>query len=81
MTSSMFELPKSSASPNVNCLEGKRCPICGFYGPFEVVVSMKIMLLDSGTDDANNGTIEYDDGTRTICCACQHVGTFGDFNE
>ena len=79
--SKMIDTRESSTSPNVNCLEGKRCPKCGSYGPFEVVVSMRILLHDNGTDNAEDGTTEYDDQAPTTCCACQYEGTFGDFNE
>jgi hypothetical protein len=72
---------ESSVNPNVNCLEGRRCPGCGSYGPFEVVVTIHIMLYDNGTDNAEDGTTEYGDDAITTCCACQHEATFGDFDE
>jgi len=71
---------ESSTSPNINCLEGKRCANCGSYGPFEIVVTMRVLLYDNGTDNAEDGTTEYDDASTT-CCACQHEGTFGDFDD
>lgn len=77
----MIDTDESSIKPNVNCLEGKRCPECGSHGPFEVVVSMRVLLYDTGTDDAADRTIEYGDDARTICNSCRHEGKFGDFNE
>jgi hypothetical protein len=71
---------ESSANPNVNCLEGKRCPKCGSYGPFEVVVPRTVLLYDNG-GDAEDGTIEYDDESPAMCHACGHDGKFGDFDE
>jgi ferredoxin len=71
---------KNEASPNVNCLDGKRCPKCGSYCPFEVVVSMRVLLYDNGSDDAENGSIEYDDNALAICHACRYEETFGKFN-
>ena len=71
---------KNEVSPNVNCLDGKRCPKCGSYGPFEVVVSMRVLLYDNGTDDAEDGSIEYDDSALAMCHACQYEGKFGEFN-
>ena len=71
----------SNVDPNVNCLEGKRCPECGSYGPFEVVVSMRVLLCDSETDDVENGAIEYGGDSPTVCCSCRHAGNFGDFGE
>jgi hypothetical protein len=70
-----------SISPNVNCLEGKRCPECGSYGPFEVQVSMRVLLRDSGTDDAEDGSTWYDEDAPTKCDSCRHEGKFGDFDE
>jgi hypothetical protein len=70
---------RGNSNPNVNCLEGKRCPDCGSYGPFEVVVSMRVLLCDNGTDNAEDGSIEYGDDASTKCCSCGHTGIFGDF--
>jgi hypothetical protein len=72
---------ESSVSPNVNCLDGKRCPKCGSYGPFEVVVSTRVLLYDNGCDDAEDGTTEYGDDSPAMCSACQHEGTFSHFDE
>ncbi len=71
----------TTVSPNVNCLEGKRCPACGSYGPFEVVVSMRILLYDNGADDVDDCGAEYGDDAPTVCCECQHEGTYGDFDD
>jgi len=75
------EVNESSENPNVNCLEGKRCPECGSFGPFEVIVSMRIRLYDDGADDAEHRTTEYGDDTTTMCCACPHEGVLSDFDE
>ena len=77
----MIAASQPSISPNVNCLEGKRCPECGSYGPFEVQVSMRVLLRDSGTDDAEDGSTWYDDDAPTKCDSCQREGKFGDFAE
>ncbi len=71
----------SNNNPNVGCLEGKRCPRCGSYGPFEVVVSTRVLLYDTGTDVAEDGTVEYDEAARTKCYACHREGTFGEFGS
>jgi hypothetical protein len=68
------------ASPNVNCLDGKRCPKCGSHGPFEIVVAMRVLLFDDGTDYAKDGTVEYDDEAPAVCDACQYKGKFRDFD-
>jgi hypothetical protein len=71
----------SAVSPNVNCLEGKRCPECGSFGPFEIIVSRQVLLYDNGCDDAEDGTTEYGDDSPATCHACQHDAKFGDFDE
>lgn len=64
---------------NTNCLKGKKCPRCGSDGPFQVSVSVWILLYDSGADDAEDSSIEYDDASPTICSTCRHRGEFRDF--
>lgn len=71
---------EDGVNPNVNCLAGKRCPKCGSYGPFEVVVSMKVLLCDNGSDDSEDGTIEYDDESPAACYSCHYEAKFGDFD-
>jgi len=68
-------------NPNVNCLYGKRCPKCGSFGPFEIAVSMRVLLTDDGCDDAVDSAIEYDDHSPARCPACRYKGKFGDFDE
>jgi hypothetical protein len=75
-----FSDNKESNTTNVNCLAAKRCPKCGSNGPLEVQVSMRVLLYDEGTDDADDGSIEYDDGAAAMCYACLYEGKFGDFN-
>ncbi len=74
------DLGEETVNPNVNCLAGKRCPKCGSYGPFEVEVTMRVLLSDSGSDDAEDGTIDYDDNSPATCYACRSESKFGDFN-
>lgn len=66
---------------NSNCLDGKQCPKCGSLGPFDVVVSMHVLLHDSGADDAEDASIEYDDDSLARCDACSYQGQFRDFNH
>jgi hypothetical protein len=70
---------ESTVNPNVDFLDGRCCPECGSYGPFELLVSMRIRLYDNGTDNAEDGSTEYSDDSLATCCACQHEGKFGDF--
>jgi hypothetical protein len=77
----MMDATVSRISPNVNCLDGKRCPKCGSYGPFEVIVSMRVLLYDNGTSSAEDATSEYGEEAHTKCYSCRHEGQFGDFDE
>jgi hypothetical protein len=71
---------EDSVNPNVNCLYGTQCPKCRSFGPFEVVVSMRVLLHDDGSDYAEDSTIEYDDDSPAKCCACGYRGKFGTFD-
>lgn len=68
-------------NPNVNCLEGRCCPECRSYGPFEILVSKRVLLYDNGTDDAVDGTTEYGEDAPTTCRACGYEGKFQDFDD
>jgi len=70
----------TSNSVNSNCLAGKRCPKCGSYGPLEVQVSMRVLLYDAGTEDSDDGSVEYDDHAAAMCYACRYEGKLRDFN-
>ena len=68
-------------NPNNNVLEGKRCPRCGSYGPFEVEVTMRVLLYDEGVDDADDPGTEFDDTAFATCYKCGHAGNFGVFSD
>lgn len=68
-------------NPNQNCLDGKKCPKCRSYGPFEIVVSMRVLLCDSGAEDAEDGSIEYDGNSLAKCYNCEYESAFHDFDE
>jgi hypothetical protein len=69
------------ANPNVNCLSGKRCRECGSYGPFYVVVLIRVLLTDDGCGELEDGAMEYDDDSPATCHACRKEGRFVDFDE
>ena len=69
------------ANPNNNCLDGKRCPNCGSWGPFELVVSMRVLLYDNGAEDAENGSIEYDGRAPAVCNSCGYQDVFAKFDD
>ena len=66
-------------SPNINCLEGMRCPSCKSYGPFLFTVSATCLVSDDGTDDFYD--VEWDDHAWAGCKQCEYQGTVSDFYE
>ena len=65
--------------PNINCLEGKKCPKCGHEEEIVVCVSMWVSLRDDGTDPFADSTkhcvdVEYDDDSDARCPECDHCG-------
>lgn len=54
--------------PNENCLEGMRCPNCGWTQSFDVEASCAVTVKDDGTDDARD--FEWDDNNWCVCCNC-----------
>ena len=77
----MAENAKLAESPNVNCLEGRRCPQCSSLGPFEVSISTWALLYDDGTDYAEHASIEFDEESLAKCPCCGYSGKLGDLDE
>jgi hypothetical protein len=40
---------------------------------------MRVLLYDEDTDDADDGSIEFDDHAAAMCYACRYEGKFGGF--
>jgi hypothetical protein len=68
-------------NPNVNCLEGKRCPRCGSFGPFELAVKMRVLMFDTGTDFPKDGSVDFDGDTQAKCDCCEYAGRFEQFSD
>jgi hypothetical protein len=64
-------------NPNTNCLEDMRCPSCGYYGPFNIEISVIARVSDEGTDV--HGDQHWDNDSFCACCSCDHTGTVGEF--
>lgn len=77
----MIDEDVANLNPNVNCLEGKRCPQCKSYGPFELSISTRVLLYDSGIREVGGDAVEYGEDAYTVCCSCQRRGQFADFDE
>lgn len=52
-------------NPNNNCLEDWKCPRCGSFGPFAVVVEAVCDVSDDGTEDFRN--VEWDGNNIAYC--------------
>jgi len=69
---------------NVNCLENKRCPECGYDGEILVFASMWVSLTDDGTDPyadstRNMGGVEWENKSAAHCPSCGHAGILADW--
>lgn len=65
--------------PNTNCLEGFKCPKCGFEDSFEIEMKSTFTLTDDGTGD--HGDTEWGDEAACQCGDCGHLGTVKDFRN
>jgi hypothetical protein len=70
------------ANPNVNCLEGMRCPNpnCGSYGPFRIDASVTVTVTDEGTED-DGSDYEWNRDSFCHCPECGQPGTIKTFTE
>jgi len=70
-----------SKNPNTNCLENRRCPECGSYGPFEVWAWQLVRVHDDGTDECKMGGPDWEEVSLTTCCECDKDGEWQDFED
>lgn len=64
---------------NTNCLEGLKCPECGYEDEILVYAEMWVSLTDDGTDSfadslKHRSDVAYDENRDAECPNCQHVG-------
>lgn len=66
-------------NPNENCLEGMKCPKCGSFGPFNILVTQTgwTSVSDDGTDYIDGDT-EWDNASPCEC-GCGHSATVAEF--
>lgn len=55
-------------NPNINCLVGMRCPVCGSFGPFRIRTTCTSLVSDDGTEDSVD--FDWDDDSNCDCTAC-----------
>ena len=70
-------------NPNKNCLEGMRCPKCGSYDAFNILITTQMRFTDEGEDFLNDkgSAQEWDDDSWCRCCECDWDGKVKDFKE
>ena len=67
-----------SKNPNKNCLEGFRCPKCGSYAPFDILIARWYRFEDEGSVE-DYGDFEWDENSPCKCFECKYEGKVGDF--
>ena len=69
---------------NVNCLESKRCPKCGYDDEIIVSAMMRVSLTDDGTDpygdNVHQNDVEYNDDSYAKCPECEYEGKLKEWN-
>jgi len=66
--------------PNTNCLEGVRCPRCGYEDAFLINALVTVLVTDDGTED-QGGDYEWDGDAYCACADCKFAGRLRDFWE
>jgi hypothetical protein len=68
---------------NTNCLEGKRCPQCGSYGPFYIYCTIyaDVLMCDEGTIEEYDRETTWEKDSPTRCQECGYSGEMKDFKE
>lgn len=66
--------------PNTNCLEGFKCPKCGYDKEFRIEVSTVLTFTDAGSNDEGADN-EWQDDSYCECTVCDHAGKVSDFRR
>jgi hypothetical protein len=64
---------------NQNCLEGFRCPSCGYEGDFLIESKTMFRVTDDGAEQ--QGDVGWSDSSLCICGKCPHHGTVEEFTR
>lgn len=62
---------------NTNCLEGMKCPECGYEDEFIIAAQTWATIGDDGCED--HADIEYDETAACKCRECNYIATVGVF--
>jgi len=65
---------------NTNCLQGIKCPTCGYEDGFKISCVSLMFVTDDGMEETkNSGGYEWDDDSYCECDECGKHGTVKDF--
>jgi hypothetical protein len=74
-------IERNCAMTNTNCLQGIKCPRCGYEDRFLISATITADVTDDGSEIAKNrGDFEWDDRSRIECHGCGTTGTVGEFS-
>lgn len=73
------ETKDRSPNPNTNCLEGIRCPKCGYTESFNITATCVCEVTDDGIE--SYGDAEWESDAVTSCRRCQFMSKLKDFEE
>lgn len=65
--------------PNINCLEGLRCPRCQSAEPFYITAVSTFEVWDNGTEDYSG--VEWEGDSPCTCKQCNFTATVAVFRE
>ncbi len=71
----------TTESKNSNCLDGIRCPSCGYEDNFyiDVVIETTVYMSDDGHDTDEPMHTMWGDNSRIVCGACAREGQAREF--
>ena len=67
-------------NPNTSCLEGMRCPKCGYHDHFLIAIVQTASVYDDGTE-GTHGDIYWEDESSCKCGDCDYSATVKEFTE
>jgi hypothetical protein len=62
---------------NTNCLEGFKCPKCGYERRFDIAATSIFTFTDDGEDE--HFDVEWEDHSYCKCCDCDFASTVSHF--
>lgn len=70
----------SDSKRGEGCIEGMKCPKCGYHKEFKIAVLTFVSMTAMGSDDPEGG-MEFGDNSACICSKCNHASRVIDFRD